>query len=474
MRSAARIYQAMLAEHLAGSRQMAFVSGPRQVGKTTTCRALAAATLNWDDLDDREILLGGPRRVVDALGLHRLSERPPVVLFDELHKFPRWKSFLKGFFDVYGGGLRILVTGSSRLDVYRRGGDSLMGRYFLYRMHPFSVGEAASRDLGQAGGELPGRFAPFPVGEAALRDLGQARGELPGYFAHFPAGEAASRDLGQARGELPGYFAHFPAGEAASQAPAEPPGLVRPPRPIGDDDFEALWEHGGFPEPFLERDIRFTRRWRNLRSAQLVREEVRDLTRIQQLDQLEVLVRLLSGRSGQQIVYDNLAKQVRIAADTVRRWIATLADLHLGFLVRPWFRNLSRSLRKEPKWYLRDWGQVADTGQRAETFVACHFAKAVDGWNDLGLGEFELAYLRDKERREVDLLVVRDGEPWILAEVKHGDDSLSPHLRYYQDRLRTPFAFQVVVDADYVDRNCFESPGSPLIVPARTLLSQLL
>ena len=381
---------------------MAFVSGPRQVGKTTTCRARADSTLNWDDLDHRELVLAGPRRVVEALELDRLSETPPVVLFDELHKFARWKSFLKGFFDNYGGRMKILVTGSSRLDVYRRGGDSLMGRYFLYRMHPFSVAEVALRER------------------------------------------------------------------------AEPPGLLGPPREIGDGDFEALWKHGGFPEPYLRRDIRFTRRWRTLRFAQLVREEVRDLTRIQQLDQLEVLVRVLSDRSGQQIVYDNLAKQIRVAADSVRRWIATLVDLHLGFLVRPWFRNLSRSLRKEPKWYLRDWSGVGDAGQRAETFVACHLAKAVDGWNDLGLGDFELAYVRDKEKREVDLLVVRDGDPWILAEVKHGGDSLSPHLRYYQGRLGAPFAFQVSVAADYVDRSCFEDPGRPLIVPARTLLSQLL
>ena len=397
-----RIYDPILTEHLRRNRQMAFVSGPRQVGKTTTCRARADATLNWDDLDHREVVLSGPRRVVETLELDHLSERLPVVLFDELHKFARWKSFLKGLFDSYGDRMRILVTGSSRLDVYRRGGDSLMGRYFLYRMHPFSVAEVAPRAL------------------------------------------------------------------------VELPGLLGPPRAIGDGDFEALWKHGGFPEPYLRRDIRFTRRWRTLRFAQLVREEVRDLTRIQQLDQLEVLVRVLSSRSGQQIVYDNLARQVRVAADTVRRWVATLTDLHLGFLVRPWFRNLSRSLRKEPKWYLRDWSGVEDAGQRAETFVACHLAKAVDGWNDLGLGDFELAYLRDKEKREVDLLVVRDGEPWILAEVKHGEDSLSPHLRYYQDRLRAPFAFQVSVAADYVDRSCFEDPGRPLIVPGRTLLSQLL
>ena len=399
---APRIYDSMLAEHLADHRQMAFVSGPRQVGKTTTCRQRADACLNWDDVDDRELILAGPRSLIERLGLDRLTGAAPVVLFDELHKFPRWKQFLKGFFDTYADRMRIAVTGSARLDVYRRGGDSLMGRYLPYRMHPFSVAETITQELPDT-----------------------AR-------------------------------------------------IVRPPRPVDAGDFDALWRHGGYPEPFLKRDPRFSRRWQSLRFEQLVREEVRDLVRVQQLDQLEVMVRLLADRSAQQLVYGNLARQVRVAVDTARRWVAALCDLHLGFLVRPWFRNVSRSLRKEPKWYLRDWASIGDAGQRAETFVACHLLKAVEGWNDMGLGAFELGYLRDKEKREVDFLVARDGEPWFLAETKRRDESMSRSLRHYQERLCAPFAFQVTVDAGYVDEDCFARPGLPLIVPARTFLSQLL
>ena len=399
---APRIYDSMLVEHLADHRQMAFVSGPRQVGKTTTCRQRADACLNWDDVDDRELILAGPRSLIERLGLDRLAGAAPVVLFDELHKFPRWKQFLKGFFDTYADRMRIAVTGSARLDVYRRGGDSLMGRYLPYRMHPFSVAETITQELPDA-----------------------AR-------------------------------------------------IVRPPRPVDAGDFDTLWRHGGYPEPFLKRDPRFSRRWQSLRFEQLVREEVRDLARVQQLDQLEVMVRLLADRSAQQLVYGNLARQVRVAVDTVRRWVAALCDLHLGFLVRPWFRNVSRSLRKEPKWYLRDWASIGDAGQRAETFVACHLLKAVEGWNDLGLGAFELGYLRDKEKREVDFLVAHDGEPWFLAETKRRDESMSRSLRHYQERLGAPFAFQVTVDAGYVDEDCFARPGLPLIVPARTFLSQLL
>lgn len=145
---------------------------------------------------------------------------------DELCKFGRWKQFLKGFFDTYGDRVRVVVTGSSRLDVYRRGGDSLMGRYFLYRMHPFSVAEITAPDL--------------------------------------PSDTA-----------------------------------VREPRPIADEDFTALYWHGGYPEPYLHRESRFSRRWRSTRAAQLVREDVHELTGVQQLDQLEVMARFLTERSGE-------------------------------------------------------------------------------------------------------------------------------------------------------------------------------
>lgn len=397
-----RIYDTLLIDHLANHRQMALVSGPRQVGKTTTCRNHADTYANWDNIDDREQILAGPASLVERLKLNRLSKTTPSTLFDELHKYPRWKQFLKGFFDTYANQVRIIVTGSSRMDVYRRGGDSLMGRYFLYRMHPFSIAETLNTDL------------------------------------------------------------------------PDSKRIVRPPKKVKETDFDALWRHGGYPEPFLKRDARFSRRWQSLRFEQLIREDIRDLTQIQQIDQLETLVRLLANRSAHQLVYGNLAKDVRVSVDTVRRWIEILRNMHLGFLIRPWFKNVSRSLRKEPKWFLRDWASIKDAGDKAETFVGCHLLKAVDGWNDIGLGKFELGYLRDKERREVDFIVVRDGSPWFLVEVKYRDESLSGTLKYYQNQIKAPFAFQVVIDAEYMDADCFAKPRGPVVVPAKTFLSQLL
>ena len=119
--------------------KMVFLAGPRQVGKTTLARRLLGAWgpgtyLAWDNREDRAVI--------------RAAQWPPgkaLVVLDELHKWRGWKRWLKGEFDRHRDRLRFLVTGSARLDLYRRGADSLQGRYHHYRLHPFSLAEAAGR-----------------------------------------------------------------------------------------------------------------------------------------------------------------------------------------------------------------------------------------------------------------------------------------------------------------------------------------
>jgi predicted AAA+ superfamily ATPase len=113
-------------------RKMVFLTGPRQVGKTTLARGLPdgeAGYLNWDASEDRTRILA--RELPDS----------PLWVFDELHKYRQWRNYLKGLFDKRSPERRILVTGSARLDFYRFGGDSLQGRYHLLRLHPLSVAE---------------------------------------------------------------------------------------------------------------------------------------------------------------------------------------------------------------------------------------------------------------------------------------------------------------------------------------------
>jgi predicted AAA+ superfamily ATPase len=394
-----RLYSTILDDHLQRHRQMALVSGPRQVGKTTACRAISDAYLNWDNADDRRQMLLGPAALLESLHLDRLRSKPPVAVFDELHKYSKWKSLMKGFFDTYGDRVRLIITGSSRLDIFRRGGDSLMGRYLLYRMHPLSVGETLRTEI--------------------------------------------------------------------------PKQEIQPPAKITVANWNALWDHGGFPEPFYRRDPRFTRRWRSLRHEQLSREDLREVARVTDIGTIETLMQLLAERSAQQLVYSNLANEIQVSIDTVKRWIDLLSRLHYGFMVRPWFRNVAKALRKEPKWFQRDWSGLTDDGARAETLVACHLLKAVEGWTDLGFGDFELRYLRDKQKREVDFLVVRDRKPWFLVEVKLRDTILSPSLAYFQSQIKAPHAFQVVLDLPYEAADCFKVKH-PVVVPAKTFLSQLL
>ena len=112
--------------------KMVFLSGPRQVGKTTLALGLAGAKkgyLNWDVAEHRDRIL---RRELPS---------GKLWIFDEIHKYRHWRNYLKGLYDNKRQGQRILVTGSGKLDFYRFGGDSLQGRYHPLRLHPFSVAE---------------------------------------------------------------------------------------------------------------------------------------------------------------------------------------------------------------------------------------------------------------------------------------------------------------------------------------------
>jgi len=205
-----------------------------------------------------------------------------------------------------------------------------------------------------------------------------------------------------------------------------------------------------------------------------LREDLRDLTRIQELGQVEMLAGLLRNQVGQLTSYSYLARAVRVSVDTVRRWIATLESLYFCFTVKPWHGNVARSIRKEPKYYLWDWSQVDDPGARAENMVAGALLKAVHWWTETGEGDFDLRFVRDKQKREVDFLVVRNRQPWFLVEVKSSSKAgLSDSLRYFQRQTQARHAFQVALNAEFVERDCFEY-RDPIIVPAKTFLAQLV
>jgi uncharacterized protein len=405
MVSMKRIYEQLIQTHLQEDRQMVFLAGPRQVGKTT-CGLHAEAFiqhthyLNWDNADHQKIFISGPAAVVTYLGLQKTTAGLTVVIFDELHKYGKWKQFLKGFFDTYGELTKIIVTGSAKMDIYRKGGDSLIGRYFLYRIHPITLGELASVHLSET--------------------------------------------------------------------------EIRPPHPIAKNSLQKLLTYGGFPEPLIKENKPFLGRWRRLRQQLTLQEDIRQMGQIQEWAQFDMLAQILKEQAGQLTSYTTLANTINMSVPTVQRWLKNLEAFYYCFTIRPWHKNVKRSLRKEPKLFLWDWSLVNDIGKRYENFVASHLLKAVHFWTDCGLGTYDLYFLRDKEKREVDFLVTKDQKPWFLVEVKASQNTtISKNLHYFQQQTQAKHAFQVVFDRGYIEKNCF-AYTIPVIVSVETFFSQLV
>lgn len=154
--------------------KMVFTGGARQVGKTTLAKNLVAARFssphyyNWDSKNDRKRIMAG-----DWPG------NADLIILDEIHKYNKWKSFVKGEFDTLKDRFKFLITGSARLDIYRKGGDSMQGRYHYYRLHPFSLAEVAGRH------EPPEIFKELPVGSTDERALFDSLDRFGGFPEPF-------------------------------------------------------------------------------------------------------------------------------------------------------------------------------------------------------------------------------------------------------------------------------------------------
>ena len=154
--------------------KMVFVGGPRQVGKTTLARELVAnhfrqtGYFNWDNRGDRRNIMR--------------SSWPgdaQLIILDEIHKYKNWKSFVKGEYDKLKDRYRFLVTSSARLDLYRKGGDSMLGRYQYYRLHPFTLAEVVG------GQSVPSVFDEIPIRTQDEKELLGALDKFGGFPEPF-------------------------------------------------------------------------------------------------------------------------------------------------------------------------------------------------------------------------------------------------------------------------------------------------
>jgi uncharacterized protein len=346
-------------------KKMLFLTGPRQVGKSTLAAqildqaklsgAARGQLLNWDTPLDR-----------DLIARSAWSHDKGLLVFDEIHKMKAWKTFLKGAWDGRAKGQQILVTGSARMDTFRQGGESLAGRYFALRLHPFSVKELVSFQ---------------------------------------------------------------------SASPA--------------DAMAHLLERGGFPEPCFASSGRSAARWRQQYAADLIREDVLEMSRVQEIKTLQLFVQLLRERVGSPIKVSNLAQMLQISPTTAARYLDILEALNVVFRVTPWHRDISRSLLKEPKIYFYDIGMVlGDVGAKLENLVACSLHKHVQYLQDVEAQQVGLHTIRDKEGHEIDfVLSLSSGSTASLTdliEVKTSQTSTSDYMQRVVEKFPATKATQLV------------------------------
>ncbi len=327
--------------------KMVFLSGPRQVGKTTLALSLlggdekSPAYFNWDYEKDQRRLLA--------------LEFPPhqrLLVLDEIHKYKRWRNWLKGVFDKSRSERQFLITGSARLDLYRRGGDALTGRYHPYRLHPLSLHE------------VDPQCTPSTVVD--------------------------------------------------------------------------LLRFGGFPEPFFSQSERSYRRWQQERMHQVLREDLRDLEKVEEVVLISRLVERLPHLVGSPLSINALREDLQVAHGTVQNWLHILERLFVLFRIAPLGGAKIRAVKKEMKGYLCDWSTVPDPGNRFENLVACQLLKYCHLLEDSEGFAMELRYIRDTDKREVDFVVLKEGKPQFAVECKLTDTHLPPAIAYFSERLKIP------------------------------------
>jgi len=361
-------------QDLATDKSMIFLAGPRQAGKTTLGQIISSSFtnslyFNWDIAEHRINFMENPT-FFEAV--ERKDSSTPLIIFDEIHKYKDWKNYLKGIYDRFHEKYQFLVSGSGRLDLYQKGGDSLAGRYFLFHLWPFTISE-----------------------------LGKNNRDIEVFL------------------------------DAPLQITME-----------NADELKEIWsglsEMSGFPEPYLAGRMTTYRRWSNTYSQQLIREDIRDLTGIKSVIDMETLYLVLPSKVGSPISVPSLARDLKVSYNSIRSWLSIFERFFLIFSIAPWTRRITRAIQKERKVYLWDIPRVKEPAARFENVVALELWRAITAWNDMGYGTFSLHFIKNKEQQEVDFLIANENVPFLLIEAKLSYAQPSSALKKFQDVLKIP------------------------------------
>lgn len=386
---------------------MILLSGPRQSGKTTLGKMIAGGFanslyFNWDAPHNKAQLIENPYFFEE---IPRRDGSLPLVLLDEIHKYRRLKNYLKGVYDTFHESYLFLVMGSGRMDIYQRGGDSLAGRYFQFRLWPLTLAELADRRTS---------FNNFMKNPLAVST------------------------------------------EKAKEV---------------EEIWRRLEKFSGFPEPYLASKPTTFRRWSNAYASRLIREDIRDLTGVRSVDDIEILYSLLPSKVGSPLSISSLSRDLQAAYNTVKNWLSLLQRFYLLFSIPTWTSRIARAIRKETKVYLLNYSLIDDPAARFENMIALELLRAVSNWNDLGYGNFSLHFVRNKEKREVDFLIADGRKAVLLVETKLSEKQASGDLIRFQQHLDVP-AVQLINEGEEF-RMLKKGEQKILIAPAWQWLTQL-
>lgn len=212
-----------------------------------------------------------------------------------------------------------------------------------------------------------------------------------------------------------------------------------------DEALTLLNRLGGFPEPFLSGSEKEAARWRNQYYTDLIREDILEFGRLQEIRSMKLLLEMLRSRVGSPVSYTSIAQDLQLAPNTVRRYVDILESLCIVFTVRPFYSNITRSILKEPKLYFYDSGFVqGGEGIQLENTCAVCLLKHVQYLRDIHGEDIEMNYIKTKDGKEIDFSLTIKGRATHLIEVKLSEDKPAASLVLLAKKLPEAKAFQLV------------------------------
>ena len=374
------------AEEALSDTPVVLIVGPRRAGKTTLVKSMGEADRTYITLDDRTVLEAARS---DPAGFIRGLDR---VTIDEIQRAPDLLLAIKKTVDEDYRPGRFLLTGSANVPTLPRIADSLAGRMEMLRMLPL------------------------------------ARAEV--------------------EGRAPGFLERLFGGKPQNQHKA-----------VEGDDLVRIVLLGGFPEAMARESERRRQGWARSYLSSILTRDLRDIAEVGRLTELPKFVRLLAEHSGQLVNYSRLGRSIGVSHKTGQRYVDLLEQIFLIATLRPWFTNALKRTVKTPKLHFLDSGLLASArgltfdrmkadrgtfGALLESFVFSEMIKLMTA-SDLRLTPY---HFRDRDRREVDLVLERDDgmiagiEVKASATVRSGDFA---GLRTLAEACGDRFAFGVIL-----------------------------